>query len=254
MFTQKENKLFMFLCGFFICNVIIAEIIGTKIFSVEKTFGFLPLDFSLFGQNHLSINMSAGTLPWPFVFVLTDIVNEYFGKKGVRVITFLAAGFILYAFAMIFLAIHTAPADFWVAYYPDVQPDINHAFERIFGQGMNIILGSFITFFVSQWFDAFVFHKLRHGLGEHAISSRALISTLISQFLDSFLVVFIAFYLLGNWTMPQLIALVLVSYPYKFVMALIFTPVLHLAHYIIRKYLGVELAETLKHRARLEIA
>ena len=244
----------MFLCGFFICNVIVAEIIGTKIFSVERTFGFLPLDFSLLGENHLSINMSAGTLPWPFVFVLTDVVNEYFGKKGVKFITYLAAGFILYAFAMIFLAIHTAPADFWVALYPDIQPDVNHAFQKIFGQGMNIILGSFVTFFVSQWFDAFIFHKLRHSLGENAISSRALISTLISQFLDSFLVVFIAFYLLGNWTTAQLIALVLVSYPYKFVMALIMTPVLHAAHAGIRKYLGVELAEKLKSQARLDAA
>ncbi len=196
--------------------------------------------------------MSAGSLPWPFVFVLTDIVNEYYGKKGVRTITFLAAGFILYAFAMIFLAIHTAPADFWVAAYTDIKPNINVAFQKIFGQGMNIILGSFVTFFVSQWFDAFIFHKLRHSLGENAISSRALISTLISQFLDSFLVVFIAFYLLGNWTMPQLIALVLVGYPYKFIMALIFTPVLHLVHYVIKQYLGAELAEKLKHHARLE--
>lgn len=251
--AKKENQLFLFLCGFFICNVIVAEIIGTKIFSVEKTFGFLPLNLSFFGQTNLSINMSAGTLPWPFVFVLTDIVNEYFGKKGVRTITFLTAGFILYAFTMIFLAIYAAPADFWVASYPDIQPNINVAFQKILGQGMNIILGSFVTFFVSQWADAFIFHKLRHSLGENAISSRALLSTLISQFLDSFLVVFIAFYLLGNWTMPQLIAIVLVSYPYKFLMAFLMMPILHLTHYSIKQYLGTELAEQLKHQARLEI-
>lgn len=250
--TKKENRLFLLLSGFFVANVIVAEIIGGKIFSVERTFGFTPFDLSLFGENHLSINMSAGSLPWPFVFVLTDVVNEYFGKRGVQFITNLAAGLIVYAFAMIFLAIHVSPADFWLSYYPDIKPNVDVAFQKIFGQGLNIIVGSLITFFVSQWFDAWVFHKLRHRLGEAAVSRRALLSTLASQFVDSFLVAFIAFYLLGTWSFPQLIALVLVSYPYKFIMALIMTPVLHWAHNGIDKYLGAEVSARLRNNARME--
>ena len=96
--NKRENRLFLLLSGFFVANVIVAEIIGGKIFSVEKTFGFTPFDWTLFGTQHLSINMSAGSLPWPFVFVLTDVVNEYYGKRGVRFITNLAAGLIVYAF------------------------------------------------------------------------------------------------------------------------------------------------------------
>ena len=251
--NKKENRLFLLLSGFFVANVIVAEIIGGKIFSVEKTFGFTPFDWTLFGTQHLSLNMSAGSLPWPFVFVLTDVVNEYYGKRGVRFITNLAAGLILYAFAIIFLAMHVAPADFWLAYYPDIQPNVNVAFQKIFGQGLNIIFGSLVTFFVSQWFDAWIFHKLRHQLGEAAISKRALLSTFASQFVDSFLVAFIAFYLLGTWSFPQLIALVLVSYPYKFTMAVIMTPVLHWAHNFIDKYLGDEVSTRLRNNARLEI-
>jgi hypothetical protein len=90
-------------------------------------------------------------------------------------------------------------------------------------------------------------------MGEEAITTRALLSTLASQLVDSFLVAFIAFYLLGSWTLPQLIALVLVSYPYKFIMAVIMTPVLHAVHNWIDKYLGLELSTKLRDNARLEI-
>jgi queuosine precursor transporter len=246
---KKESILFTILGGFFVANVLIAELIGGKIFSLEKTLGYAPLDLTIFGQDHLSLNLSAGTLLWPVVFVMTDIINEYYGQKGVRFLTKLAAGLILYAFMMIFGAIKTAPADFWLGLYTDIQPNINVAFAKVFGQGLNIIFASFVTFFVSQWLDAWVFHRLRKTLGENKLALRALLSTLISQVVDSFLVAFIAFYLLGNWTMNLLIALVCVSYPYKFVMAILTLPLLYLAHYGIKQYLGETVAAELKHQA-----
>jgi queuosine precursor transporter len=249
---KKEHILFTILGGFFVANVLIAEMIGSKIFSLEKTLGFSPLDLSILGQEHLSLNLSAGTILWPFVFVLTDIINEYYGKKGVRLLTFLAAGLILYAFAMIFAAIQTTPADFWLNLNQGILPDINAAYSKVFGQGLNIIFASFVTFCLSQWLDAWLFHALRTKLGEQKLGLRALLSTLISQALDTFLIAFIAFYVLGNWTMSLLLALVCVSYPYKFIMAIITMPFLYLVHYGIEKYLGTALAAELKLKAREE--
>jgi queuosine precursor transporter len=244
---KKENVLFTVLGGFFVANVLIAELIGGKIFSLEKTLGFAPLDITIFGQQHLSLNLSVGTLLWPVVFVITDIINEYYGQRGVRLLTKLAAGLILYAFMMIFAAIKTMPADFWLNMYTDI--NMNTAFAKVFGQGLNIIFASFVTFFVSQWLDAWVFHSLRKSLGEGKLALRALLSTLVSQVVDSFLIAFIAFYLLGNWTMSLLIALVCVSYAYKFVLAIVTLPVLYLVHYAVEEYLGADITTKLRHEA-----
>ena len=98
IFKTKETKLFIILASFFIANAIIAEFIGVKIFSVEGTLGLIPLDISLFGIEHLSLNMSAGVLNWPIVFIMTDLINEYFGKKGVKTLSYIAVTMMLMDF------------------------------------------------------------------------------------------------------------------------------------------------------------
>src|SRR5512135_1277843 len=95
---DKPTRLFIILGGFFIANAIVAEIIGVKIFSLEDTLGVAKADFSLFGEQHLSFSLSVGVLPWPIVFVMTDIINEYYGVKGVRFLTLLTTGLIGFAF------------------------------------------------------------------------------------------------------------------------------------------------------------
>lgn len=80
---DKSTRLFLVLAGFFVANALIAEIIGVKIFSLEKTLGFEPLHLQVLG-NDLSFNLTAGVLLWPVVFILTDIINEYYGQQGVR--------------------------------------------------------------------------------------------------------------------------------------------------------------------------
>ena len=143
---SKANILFMFLGGFFICNAVVAELIGTKIFSLEKTLGLTELDMSVFGQTHLSLNLTTGNLMWPFVFVMTDIINEYYGKKGVRFLSYLTSGLIAYTFFMIYAAMNVVPANVWLTLNANIQPNINVAFQQIFGQCMNVIVGSITAF------------------------------------------------------------------------------------------------------------
>ena len=112
MKDQKRNVLFLVLGAFFIANAIIAEFIGVKIFSVEGTLGIKPFNINLLGDTY-SFNMTAGVLLWPMVFVMTDIINEYFGKKGVRFFSYLAAFLITYAFVMVYASIKTVPAQFF---------------------------------------------------------------------------------------------------------------------------------------------
>src|SRR5574339_587661 len=119
---------------------------------------------------------------WPIVFVVTDIINEYFGPRGVRFISYLAVAFISYAFLAAYLAISLAPAEGWVGVNAERGvPDMQAAFANIFGQGMWTIVGSITAFLVGQLIDVTVFHAIRRSTGERFVWARATGSTLVSQ-------------------------------------------------------------------------
>jgi uncharacterized integral membrane protein (TIGR00697 family) len=123
------------------------------------------------------------------------------------------------------------------------QFDINYAFKTIFRQGLGIILGSLTAFLIGQLIDVFVFQKLRAATGSRMIWLRATGSTLVSQFIDSFVVLGIAFYVFGNWSLSQIVAVGLINYIYKFSVAVLLTPVLYVAHEAIDRYLGKDMVE-----------
>ena len=213
-------------------------------------FGVNPSDFSLFGQDHLAFNLTCGVLLWPLEFVITDIVNEYYGPKAVRMISYTAVALIGYAFLMFYLAIHIPPADFWITSgVENGVANMPNAFNAIFGQGMWIIFGSLVAFLVSQVVDVTVFHKIKKVTGEKKVWLRATGSTLISQLVDSFIVLFIAFKLGRGWSWQLVLAICLVNYAYKFSMAIILTPLIYFVENRIDKYLGKDKAHRMKRAA-----
>lgn len=245
---DRSSVLFIVLGGFFIANALLAEFIGVKIFSVEKTLGLAPLNLSLFGQDGLGFNMTAGVLLWPVVFIFTDILNEYYGKRGIRLLSYLAAGLISYGFIMVFLAMYVAPADFWIgAKSADGIDNMELAFDAIFGQGLRIIIGSLAAFLIGQFVDVYVFSWIRRYTGEKRIWLRATGSTMVSQLVDSYVVLFIAFY--GVFPTVYIFAIGIVAYLYKFIVALASTPVIYLVHGLIDRYLGKEKAHAMKASA-----
>jgi uncharacterized integral membrane protein (TIGR00697 family) len=247
---DKRNTLFYILGSFFVANALLAEFIGVKIFSLEKWFGLNPINLSFFGESNLSFNLTAGVLLWPVVFIMTDIINEYFGRKGVRFLSFTTAGLIAYAFLMIYFSIGLTPADFWIERTtPSGVLDMDLAFNTIFGQGLWIIFGSLVAFLIGQVVDVTVFHYLRSFTGSSKIWLRATGSTLVSQFIDSFVVLLIAFYLGAGWDFSLVLAIGVVNYIYKFTIAVLLTPTLYVLHYIIDLYLGKELSEKLIEEA-----
>jgi len=241
-----------------VVNALVAEFVGVKIFSVEETFGFKSLNLTLFGIDGLGLNMSAGSILWPIVFIMTDVINEYFGKRGVKILSYFTVCLILYAFVMVFCAIWLAPESWWQnesginAENPTMSlSNMDIAFNKIFGQGLWIIAGSLVAFLVGQFIDVITFQKIKSVTGEGKIWLRATGSTLVSQFIDSFVVLFIAFYIGADWSLVRILAIGLVGYTYKFTMAIILTPAIYLAHYLIDNYLGHSLAEKLKQDAQL---
>lgn len=244
-FKTKESRLLLILGAFFVANAILSEFIGVKIFSVEETLGFKKLDINLFGVPNLSFNMSAGVLTWPIIFIMTDIINEYFGVRQVRFLSILTSLLIGFAFLIVWLAMKLQPADFWMVQKVNGQ-DVNmiSAFDAIFGQGMWIIVGSITAFLIGQMVDVLIFHRIKKFTGDKALWLRATGSTIFSQLIDSFVVIFIAFYLnpAYNWSWQMVAAIGLVGYTYKFVIALAMTPILYLIHGTIDSYLGKDLA------------
>ena len=239
---NKRNNIFFILSGIFITNAIIAEILGTKIFE----FDFI-----------LNFNMSVGVIIWPVVFITTDIINEYFGKKGIKKISYFTILLIIYVFIIIYMSTKLTPNNYWLninSVDNHGNPfNIDYAYNIIFLQSTGIIIGSIIAFLIAQILDVIVFHKLKRMTKGKFIWLRATGSTLISQFIDSFVVLFIAFYLLAPndkvWSLSQVFSVGFDNYTFKFIIAILITPLIYLAHYLIDNYMGEALAKKCKNRA-----
>nr|WP_145985562.1 queuosine precursor transporter [Lysobacter maris] len=247
---DRTTRLFIGLAAFFCVNAALAEFIGVKIFALEDTLGIAPLQWDLFGQSG-SLSFTAGTLLWPIVFLMTDVINEFFGQRGVRFISWLAAGLICYGFVFAFAAISLAPADWWVGAAADRGvPDYQAAFAAVFGQGMWTIGGSLVAFMLGQLIDVAVFHRIRRATGERWVWLRATGSTAVSQLVDSFVVLYIAF-VLGpqQWPTSLFLAVSTVNYGYKMLAAFALIPLIYLVRAGITGYLGRERAAELRGQA-----
>lgn len=215
MFQSKKDYVFVILAGIFITNAVVAELIGGKLIQIGP------------------FVMSIGILPWPIVFLTTDLINEYFGQKGVRKLSFITAGLIAYAFLILFLAIVVPAAK-------GISPVNDEQFMAVFGQSMWIIVGSITAFLISQLIDVMVFHYVKEKTGNKKIWLRATGSTVISQLIDSFIVLGIAFWLPGKINFETFISSALTGYTFKLSVAILLTPLIYLGHYLIRNFLNEE--------------
>jgi uncharacterized integral membrane protein (TIGR00697 family) len=249
--ADKATRLYLILGGFFVANALIAEMIGVKLFQLESLLGLPKADLTLLGQEHLSFVLSVGVLPWPIVFIMTDVINDYYGVRGVRFLTLLTTALITFAFIVLYFAIRMPAEQGWWLGSSAAQgvPDMQAAFASIFGQGMNIIVGSLTAFVVGQLVDAFVFRRIKRITGDRRIWLRATGSTLVSQLIDSVVVTYVAFWILKDMSFPMATALVLTAYSYKLIVAVLSTPLVYLVHAGVERYLGRERALKMREAA-----
>jgi uncharacterized integral membrane protein (TIGR00697 family) len=225
MFKSKRDLVYIVMAGIFITNAVVAELIGGKLIQIGP---FI---------------MSIGIIPWPVVFLTTDLINEYYGKAGVRRLSIITASLIAYAFIILFIAIKV-PAAVGISTVSDEQ------FYAVFGQSLWIIVASITAFLISQFVDVFIFWLLRDKTGGKMIWLRSTGSTIISQLIDTFVVLSIAFWLPGKMTTAVFLNAAFTSYTMKLAIAVLLTPVIYLGHNLIEKYLGDEESHRLiKHSA-----
>ena len=215
--NNKKDVVFLILAGFFITNAIVAELIGGK----------LVMFFGIFTQ-------SVGIVLWPVVFILTDIVNEFYGQSGVKKLSYITLFLIAFTFLYLFICIKIPAVAF--------SPVSDENFKKVFGQSMYIMLGSMIAFVVSQLVDSGVFWMLRNRTGKKMIWLRSTGSTVVSQLVDTFIVQFIAFVVPGVWTMQEFLHNASYGYGFKLLVAFAVIPVIYLVHFLIDKYLGNEIS------------
>lgn len=237
---KRSQILFFILGGFFITNAILAELIGGKLFTMPMP-SFLQTGLFSLGIPIRQFTLSVGILPWPIVFVATDLVNEFYGRKGVRFYTFVTVGLILYCLLMLQLATWVDTASF--------SPVSQEAFRIVFGTSQRIILASVVAFAVSQLVDVLVFSRIRGKTGSRHLWARATGSTVVSQGVDTFIIGYLAFQLPGLLSFGQYVEVSTVSYIYKIGVAIAITPLCYLGHGLIRKFLGEQESNELVEQA-----
>jgi uncharacterized integral membrane protein (TIGR00697 family) len=234
----KKTKLLLILTAIFITSAITAELISSKLFIAHVHIGAWEIG------SFVSI---IGILPWPIVFLVTDTINEFYGPKVVRTVSVITAFMILFCFIIVYFAMmpHAFVPEKPLDAGPDWKPGVanDDQFNTVFGQSQWIIAGSITAFIVGQFVDSFVFWFFRKRTGGKLIWLRATGSTLISQLIDSFVVLFIAFVIPGIFTMKRFWSVGFTNYCFKLMIAIALTPLIYLGHWLVKKYLGKEHAE-----------
>lgn len=226
---RKREFVFLILSGIFIANAILAEMVGGKLVNI--------------GGGVFSL----GVIMWPVVFVTSDLVNEYYGRDGVRNLSLFTAALIAYAFVILYVGLNIPAVDF--------SPVKDEAFANVFGQSLWIIIGSLAAFLLSQMVDVGVFWMVRARTDGRYLWARATGSTLVSQLVDSFVVAGIAFYLPGllglsrGLTLSQYLLMAGSNYGYKVLIAIAMTPAIYLGHGLIDRALGARESEHLMDEA-----
>ena len=222
---DKRLRLFTVLSAIFLTALVLAETTGGKLIQLAV-------------NDNLVFTLTMGVIPFPITFIVTDIINEYFGRKGIRFITVL--GMVMVSFALLLLQVQMAIPAAVISPVPDT------AFNTVFGISTRIIIGSLTAYLIGQFVDISVFHFLRARTHGKMLWLRATGSTVVSQLIDSFVVLFIAFY--GPLSAGQIFNIGLTNYIYKFCIAVAITPLLYVVHEVVDRYLGKELA----HRMEME--
>ena len=221
---NKSQWLFVFLAGLFITNAVTAELISNKLIEI-------PLNINFFGNELGPFVTIVGILPWPIVFLLTDLLNEFYGYKAVKRLSWITAILIAYCFIIVGLAIQIPAYEIEGSSLSD-----DYSFNKVFGQAQMVIVGSICAFLVSQLLDAVLFKWIKSKTGSRYIWLRSTGSTVVSQLIDSYIVLYIGFVLPGSLSFSDFMTIAPTNYVLKLIIAILLTPLIYLGHYLIKKF------------------
>lgn len=223
--NERRQWLFIFLVGLFITNAVTAELISNKLIQI-------PIDFSIFGNKFGPFTTIVGILPWPIVFILTDLMNEFYGQKAVKRVSWITAILIAYCFIIVGVSLSIPAVEI-----KGSNLATNASYNRVFGQAQMVIVGSIVAFLISQLMDAYLFDWIKKKTGNRYIWLRSTGSTLFSQLVDSYVVLYIGFVLPGSLKFSDYMTIAPTNYILKMLIAVSLTPLIYLGHYGVNRYL-----------------
>ena len=225
MKLDARLSLFVTLVAIFMTCLVVGDLIGGKVTSVW-----------LFGREW---PFSAGQLAFPITFILTDIINEFYGRKVIRRVTFLAFVMVGLTFAIIYIA---GALPWWpVATTAQWDADGNvtpKAFSAVFTQATRIQLSSMAAFLIANLVDISVFFVLKKATGNKMLWLRATGSTAVSQLIDTFVITALAFG--GKIGFDDYLTIVFTSYLIKLTVAIVVTPLIYMLHGVIERVWHIE--------------
>ena len=222
MTLDARIKLFLFLACLFVTSLLVGDLIGGKLYQVEV--------------GDILFTISVGMIPFPIVFLLTDLINEFYGRQAARYVTFV--GFLM---AWLTIAIlEVAGAVPWAAMtlapdWPGVRPE---SFENIFASSRKILMASTAAYLVGQLIDISIFHVLRKKLHGRFLWLRATGSTAVSQLVDTAVINAIVWY--AVMTPRDFLSVVATSYAVKLTAAIALTPLIYAGHAVVERGLGIQ--------------
>ncbi len=226
---NAQQLLYLWLAGIFVTCLLVANIVGSKFFH----FGTV----SILGWE-IHAEHSVGMFSFPVTFLMTDLLNEYYGKRGARRVTYLGLAMSAVAFGFLSLAVHAPPAP------PGRTFADESAFDAILGASGRMIIASMIAYTIGQLADISLFGVLKRMTGGRLVWLRATGSTVLSQALDSLAIMSVLYFFqrLADGQRPDLaftLSAALKGYLIKFSIAVLITPLIYVGRAIVGTVFGL---------------
>ncbi len=221
------QSVYLWLSGLFVASLLIADITGVKLFQ--------------FRLGAFTIQHTCGMLTFPVTFLLTDLVNEFYGKRAARRLVWLALSMGLFVFVVVNIAL-AMPA--WDVPF-NIKPG---SFADVFANSRVMYIASLGAFLIGSLADISIFGWLKRLTGGRLVWLRATGSTVVSQFIDSFIVTWLAFSV-GRLLFPtdaapmpmgEVLKTAATGYILKFVIAIALTPLIYLGRWLLTSRFGMK--------------
>ena len=205
-----RDQFYLVLSGIFIASLVTCNLIANKFVTVD-------LGFKVF-------IVSAGILPYPLTFLVTDLISELYGQKKANLVVL--TGFVSSMFVLLFL---------WIGGQFNAIPDSvvnDQTYNSVFKNAWRIIAASMTAYLFAQFVDVKIFHFWKRLTNGKHLWLRNNASTVASQLLDTTLVISILF--VGVWSTDQIFSAVIDGWIFKMLMALVDTPIIYGIIYLLK--------------------
>ncbi len=223
------QRLYMLLGALFITSLVVSNLI------FQKFFYWYPFDIEVFESKLFEI--SVGILPYPITFLITDLISEIYGKKKANQVVVTGIFASLFSVLIVYVA-DIVPATEW-------SPIDDDLFSTVFGRTILAVGASMMAYLLAQFFDIHIYHFWKRLTKGKHLWLRNNFSTFLSQFVDTFTVLFLLCSVgVIEWNLFT--GLLVSGFLFKVMVAAFDTPFLYFFVWLFRKRFSLEINEELK--------